>query len=93
MKQYLAGALLVVVLATTASAQAVKTGPVYKSPGGATLKLILGDSTIGPEVSVGELTFPPNQDSGDHVHGAIEILYVLSGELEHTVNGVTEKLT
>ena len=33
------------------------------------------------------------QDSGDHVHGVIEVLYVLSGELEHTVNGVTEKLT
>jgi quercetin dioxygenase-like cupin family protein len=79
--------------ATVAGAQSVKTGPVYKAPSGATLKLILGDSAVGPEISVGELTFPPNLDSGDHVHGSIEILYVLSGELEHTVNGVTEKLT
>lgn len=62
---------------------------VYSSPSGLTLRLIFGDSGIGPEVSMGELTFPPNLDSGDHAHGATEVLYVLSGELEHTVNGVT----
>ena len=79
---------------TPLAAQSARTGPVYTAPSGATLKLIVRDSTIGgPEVAVGELTFPPNLDSGDHVHGAIEILYVLSGELEHSVNGVTEKLT
>lgn len=76
------------------AAQSTKSGAVYTAPGGATLKLIIRDSTIGgPEVSMGELTFPPNSNSGEHIHGAIEILYVLSGELEHTVNGVTEKLT
>jgi quercetin dioxygenase-like cupin family protein len=80
-------------VAALAHAQSAKTGPVYKSPSGATLKLILGDSTIGREVSVGELTFPPNTPAAPHQHGAIEILYVLSGELEHTVNGVTEVLT
>lgn len=31
--------------------------------------------------------FPPNADSGDHTHGAIEMFYVLSGQLEHVVNG------
>ena len=60
---------------------------MYRSPGGSTLRLILDDTNIGAEISVGELTFPPNSDSGDHAHGAIEILYVLSGELEHVVNG------
>lgn len=62
---------------------------VYSSPSGLSLRLIFGDSGIGPEVSMGELTFPPNIDSGDHAHGATEVLYVLSGELEHTVDGVT----
>lgn len=53
------------------TAQAAKTGPVYTAPGGVTLRLILRDSTIGgPEVSMGELTFPPNSNSGEHVHGA-----------------------
>lgn len=87
---------LVIALLLAASSplagQSAKPAPVYRSPSGVTLKLLLGDSTLGPEVSVGELTFPPNIDSGDHAHGAIEVLYVLSGELQHTVNGVTENL-
>ena len=73
--------------------QAVRFGEKYRSPSGATLHLILSDANLGPEVSMGEITFPPNADSGDHAHGAIEILYVLSGELEHFVNGKRELLT
>jgi quercetin dioxygenase-like cupin family protein len=83
--------LALAMLASSAgvSAQAVTKGTVFRAPSGATLRLILDDSTVGPAVSMGELTFPPNMDSGEHVHGATEILYVLSGELEHTVNGET----
>ena len=81
-------ASFVLTLGATAAAQTDKPqGTVYRSPGGSTLRLILDDTNIGAEISVGELTFPPNSDSGDHAHGAIEILYVLSGELEHVVNG------
>ena len=65
----------------------------YRSPSGSTLRLMLSDANLGSEVSMGELTIPPNSDSGEHMHGAIEILYVLAGELEHTVNGKTEILT
>jgi quercetin dioxygenase-like cupin family protein len=61
--------------------------PTYRSPGGTTLKLLLDESNVGPEVTVGEMVFAPNQDSGDHQHGAIEMFYVISGELEHVVNG------
>jgi quercetin dioxygenase-like cupin family protein len=81
---------LAVVLACSASAAAAqsgKTGETYRSPSGATLRLFLDDSNVGPEVSIGELVFPPNADSGEHAHGAIEMFYVLSGELEHVVNG------
>jgi quercetin dioxygenase-like cupin family protein len=84
-------ALIAACAATTASAQE-KQGTTYRSPGGSTLKLLLDDSNVGPEVSVGELTFPPNSDSGDHQHGAIEMFYVLSGELEHVVNGKSQLL-
>ena len=80
-------AFFLVVFATSALAQAGKPGDSYRSPSGATLKLLLDDSNVGPEVSIGELTFPPNADSGDHAHGAIEMFYVLAGELEHVVNG------
>jgi quercetin dioxygenase-like cupin family protein len=53
---------------------------------------MLDESNVGPEVTVGELTFPPNADSGEHTHGAIEMFYVLSGELEHVVNGKSQIL-
>jgi quercetin dioxygenase-like cupin family protein len=82
-------AVLLSISAATAAAQSGKTGDAYRSPGGATLRLLLDDSNVGAEVSVGELTFPPNADSGDHTHGAIEMFYVLSGELEHVVNGTS----
>jgi quercetin dioxygenase-like cupin family protein len=80
-------ALLLASGVSTAAAQSGKPGESYRSPGGSTLRLLLDDSNVGPEVSVGELTFPPNADSGEHTHGAIEMFYVLSGELEHVVNG------
>ena len=80
-------ATLALCLGATAAAQSDKQGTLYRSPGGSTLRLILDETNVGAEISVGELTFPPNSDSGDHAHGAIEIFYVLSGELEHVVNG------
>lgn len=79
-------------VAANVSAQTPAKSPTYRSPGGATLTLLLDDRNVGPEVTVGELTFPPNTDSGEHAHGAIEMFYVLSGELEHVVNGKSEFL-
>jgi|SRR5215207_8274165 len=73
--------------ATAAAAQSGKTNETYRSPGGTTLRLFLDESNVGPEVSIGELTFPPDVDSGEHAHGAIEMFYVVSGQLEHVVNG------
>ena len=70
-----------------------KQGTTYISPGGIRLRLTLDESNVGPDVSVGEMTFPPNLDSGDHQHGAIEIFYVVSGTLEHVVNGKSQTLT
>lgn len=88
MKRHLAIACAFVVgCASPLAAQGEKRGPTYRAPSGVTLTLLLDDTNVGPEVSVGELTFPPNSDSGDHVHGAIEMFYVLSGEFEHIVNG------
>jgi len=71
-----------------AAAQSEKAqGVSYRSPGGTLLRLMLDESNVGPEVTLGEITFPPNTDSGDHQHGAIEMFYIVSGELEHVVNG------
>lgn len=85
-------ALLIVCLTRAGFAQSDKQGVTYRSPGGTTLRLMLDDTNVGPEVSVGEMTFPPNIDSGEHAHGAIEMFYVLSGELEHVVNGKSQIL-
>jgi quercetin dioxygenase-like cupin family protein len=87
MRMFITVAVLLVCAAASAAAQSGKTGETYRSPGGTTLRLFLDDSNVGPEVSIGELTFAPNSDSGDHAHGAIEMFYVVSGELEHVVNG------
>ncbi|MEP6833006.1 MAG: cupin domain-containing protein [Gemmatimonas sp.] len=91
-KRVAAAVLVVCSLSQPAHAQAEKKGVTYTAPGGTTLRLLLNETNVGPEVAFGELTFPPNSDSGEHSHGAIEILYVVSGTLEHTVNGKTEIL-
>jgi quercetin dioxygenase-like cupin family protein len=90
---WLTSAILAFSVVATAAAQSKPQGVIYRAPSGATLRLILDSANVGPDISLGELTFPPNGDSGEHAHGAIEIFYVLSGELEHVVNGKSQILT
>ena len=79
--------------ASPASASQAPTGATFVSPTGARLRILLGTNTFGgEEMEVGELTFMPNADSGEHTHGAVETFYVLEGELEHVVNGKSIKL-
>jgi quercetin dioxygenase-like cupin family protein len=69
-----------------------RQGTVYRAQSGVTLRLILDEHNVGSDVSLGEISFPPNSDSGEHAHGATEIFYVTSGELEHVVNGASQFL-
>jgi len=89
--------LLVAIAPDRAHAQApARSGKqlgTWRSAGGTTLKLFLDSTNVGREVSLGEIVFPPNADSGNHQHGATEIFYVISGELEHVVNGKSQLLT
>jgi quercetin dioxygenase-like cupin family protein len=64
-------------------------GQVYESPtSGTRIKMLLDEANLGgKEIEIGEITFPPGANSGEHLHGATEIFYVLSGELEHVVDG------
>lgn len=65
----------------------------FVSGSGTEIRLLLSESNLGgAELQVGEITFPPGTDSGDHRHGATEVFYVLSGALEHVVDGVSEIL-
>jgi quercetin dioxygenase-like cupin family protein len=67
---------------------------VFVSPGGTELKILVdSDSLGGSEVEVGELTFAPNSDSGDHRHGVTETFYLLEGDLQQVVNGTPVTLT
>ena len=68
-------------------------GTTYRAPSGLTLRLLVEDTTANASVSMGEMTFPPDMDSGEHQHGAIEMFYVIAGELEHIVNGQSRTLT
>ena len=68
--------------------------PIYESPtSGTRIKLLLDESNLGGnEIEIGEITFPAGVNSGNHPHGSTEIFYVLSGELEHVVNGESHLL-
>ena len=53
------------------------------------IRMLLEASNLGgQEIEIGEITLPTSYgQGGDHFHGKMEIFYVLSGRLGHTVNG------
>jgi len=69
-------------------------GNVFKSKtSGTTIRMLLDETNLGgTEIEIGEITFAPGTNSGSHPHGSTEIFYVLSGELEHIVNGKSHLL-
>jgi quercetin dioxygenase-like cupin family protein len=75
-----------------ATAQSADLGR-FASTSGAEIELLLSESNLGGgEIQIGEITWPAGANSGSHPHGATEIFYVLEGELEHVVDGVSEIL-
>ena len=77
---------------SSAGAQAADLGR-FVSASGTELELLLSESNLGGgEVQIGLITWPPGANSGNHPHGATEVFYVLEGELEHVVDGVSEIL-
>ncbi len=54
------------------------------------IKVLVEEANLGSgEVEIAEITFPAGSQGGGHRHASIEIFYVLSGTLEHIVNGVS----
>ena len=75
-------------------AQSATDTTSYQSrPNGTRLDVLFDGPTMGVEVDVARLTFPPGTNSGGHSHGVTEIFYVLEGTLEHVVNGESYILT
>jgi quercetin dioxygenase-like cupin family protein len=63
--------------------------------GGPTIKLLVDAASLGgSEVEVGQITFPAGyKPSLPHQHHNVEIFYVVSGKLGHTVNGQKHVIT
>ena len=61
---------------------------ILEGPGGLTIKMLVESTNLGgDEVEIGEITFPGMSPGGGHVHETNEVFYVLSGRMEHIVNG------
>lgn len=87
-----------------ATAQAESERAEYRAAGsalellrrGAMRIAVLVDSAVlgGPEFEMAEITFPPASGAPGrhHGHGTVEMIYVLSGELDHVVNGLAHRL-
>lgn len=63
---------------------------IFEAPeGGFMAKILVEAANLGSEeVKIAELTFPAGYSGSGHLHGAIEIFYVLKGRFGHEVNGV-----
>jgi quercetin dioxygenase-like cupin family protein len=92
-------ALLLAALPLSASAQAryeaAPRGTRVLERGALSIKVLVEAANLGgAEVEVGEVTFPADgSPARGHRHGAVEIFYVLEGELGHVVNGEEHRLT
>jgi quercetin dioxygenase-like cupin family protein len=61
---------------------------------GSEWRLLLDESNLGgKELEMVEVTLPPGTIVGSHMHGSVEVIYVLSGTYEHEVNGRRYSLT
>ncbi len=63
---------------------------LWKSQGGSIIRMLIEESNLGSnEIEMGEITLPPGTLSISHQHGSNEFFYVISGELEHIVEGTS----
>lgn len=84
------------VLATEEAAryQAATAGETVLYRDDLVIKVLVEEENLGSgEVELGEIEFPPDYRGGGHRHGSIEIFYILSGTMNHVVNGTPHLLT
>jgi uncharacterized cupin superfamily protein len=69
---------------------------VLENDAGTSIKVLVEASVLGSTgVEIAEATLPAGSGAGpaSHRHGSTEMIYVISGELDHVVNGETHRLT
>lgn len=92
----MAGLALCFALSITSSAQdaadyeyTTKGTTIYEADNGFLAKVLVEAANLGSEeVKIAEMTFPVGYAGSGHLHGALEIFYVLEGRFGHSVNGV-----
>jgi quercetin dioxygenase-like cupin family protein len=69
---------------------------VLENDAGTTIKILVERSVLGDSgIEIAEATLPAGAGAGpaSHRHGSAEMIYVISGELDHIVNGTAHRLT
>ena len=86
---FVAGCGAAFMLGQAAQAPDRQTSPTTRGD----MRLILVEQQLGSkEISITERLWPANYNSSEHSHATIEVIYVLSGEYRHVVNGQTQVL-
>lgn len=69
---------------------------ILENDAGTVIRILVERSVLGDSgVEIAEATLPVGAGVGaaPHRHGVTEIIYVVSGELDHVVNGTAHRLT
>jgi len=69
---------------------------VLENDAGVSIKVLVEGAVLGEaSVEIAEASFPVGMGAGpaSHRHSSTEIIYVVSGELDHVVNGTAHRLT
>lgn len=87
--------VLVSAMAHGADYAAYSAGTQVLEKNGVIIKMLVDATNLGgTELDIAEITIPVGYgQGGEHHHGSMEIFYILSGTLGHTVNGERHVLT
>ena len=69
---------------------------ILENDAGTSIKILVENVVVpGTGVEIAEATLPVGSGAGPapHRHGVMEMIYVISGELDHVVNGEAHRLT
>ena len=69
---------------------------VLENDAGTSIKILVERAVLGDSgIEIAEATLPVGAGAGaaSHRHGVTEMIYVISGELDHVVNGTAHRLT
>lgn len=69
---------------------------ILENDAGTSIRILVENVVVpGTGVEIAEATLPVGSGAGpaSHRHGVMEMIYVISGELDHVVNGEAHRLT